>query len=315
MTALGKVISALVAEKKQHVPYRDSKLTKLLSDSLGGNSKTVMIANVGPAEENYEETLTTIRYANRAKDIKNAPKINEDPKDAMIRQYQDELANLKKQLLEQGNSLDPGLTIPGENGEMIIVSNNSKKKIEDMENQLKKEKENILSLVESEKKKIEEQKNLAEDEKLKLLEKLKVKQEEQDKQNRNKEKLLHKLKALEEKFVIGEENEKIAKQNEEIINKTKFELEEKERLRIKLQQEIEKENEEKTNLKLKYDDKQIEIEKKTEIFNKLKEKLQELEAEKQDLEKDFNSGIDEMEEMKNQIEKENNFKDVVKDSF
>lgn len=60
--------------------YRDSKLTRLLQDSLGGNTKTVMIANCGPADFNYKETLSTLRYANRAKNIKNKPRINEDPK-------------------------------------------------------------------------------------------------------------------------------------------------------------------------------------------------------------------------------------------
>ena len=100
---LGNVISALVSSKSQHVPYRDSKLTKLLMDSLGGNSKTVMIANVGPADYNYDETVNTLRYANRAKNIKNAPKINEDPKDAMIRQYQEELNKLKANIEAQIN--------------------------------------------------------------------------------------------------------------------------------------------------------------------------------------------------------------------
>lgn len=81
-----------------HVPYRDSKLTRLLQDSLGGNTKTVMIANVGPADWNYDETLSTLRYANRAKNIKNKPKINEDPKDTMLREYQEEIARLKAAL-------------------------------------------------------------------------------------------------------------------------------------------------------------------------------------------------------------------------
>merc|ERR1711879_788684 len=81
-----------------HIPYRDSKLTRLLQDSLGGNAKTVMVANIGPAAFNYEESLTTLRYANRAKNIKNKPKINEDPKDAMLREFQEEIARLKSML-------------------------------------------------------------------------------------------------------------------------------------------------------------------------------------------------------------------------
>jgi kinesin family protein 3/17 len=62
LSALGNVISALVDGKSQHVPYRDSKLTRMLQDSLGGNTKTIMIAAVSPADYNYEETLSTLRY-------------------------------------------------------------------------------------------------------------------------------------------------------------------------------------------------------------------------------------------------------------
>ena len=94
LSALGNVIAALTADaagvngastsstsaQQQHIPYRDSKLTRLLSDSLGGNSKTVMVANICPADSSWEETLSTLRYASRAKFIKNQPKINEDPK-------------------------------------------------------------------------------------------------------------------------------------------------------------------------------------------------------------------------------------------
>ncbi|EYC20441.1 hypothetical protein Y032_0022g624 [Ancylostoma ceylanicum] len=100
LSALGNVISALVDGKSTHIPYRDSKLTRLLQDSLGGNSKTVMVACIGPASYNYEETLGTLRYANRAKNIKNKPKINEDPKDAMLREFQDEIQRLRA-LLEK----------------------------------------------------------------------------------------------------------------------------------------------------------------------------------------------------------------------
>lgn len=100
LSALGNVISALVDGKSQYIPYRDSKLTRLLQDSLGGNSKTLMVANIGPASYNYEESLTTLRYANRAKNIKNQPRINEDPKDALLREYQEEIKRLKT-LLEQ----------------------------------------------------------------------------------------------------------------------------------------------------------------------------------------------------------------------
>lgn len=102
LSSLGNVISAL-AEKSPHVPYRDSKLTRLLQDSLGGNSKTTMIANIGPSEYNYNETLTTLRYAQRAKTIQNKPVKNEDPQDAKLREYQEEIARLRKLITERQN--------------------------------------------------------------------------------------------------------------------------------------------------------------------------------------------------------------------
>ena len=81
LLALGNVISALTEEgkKNNHVPYRDSKLTRILQDSLGGNSRTSMIACVSPAEINFEETLNTLKYASRARNIKNKPIVNRDP--------------------------------------------------------------------------------------------------------------------------------------------------------------------------------------------------------------------------------------------
>ncbi|XP_068170757.1 kinesin-like protein KIF17 [Antennarius striatus] len=95
LSALGNVISALVDGRSKYIPYRDSKLTRLLQDSLGGNTRTLMIACLSPADNNYEETLSTLRYANRAKCIQNKPRINEDPKDALLREYQEEIKTLR----------------------------------------------------------------------------------------------------------------------------------------------------------------------------------------------------------------------------
>lgn len=103
LTTLGNVINLLV-QGAPHVPYRNSKLTKLLSDSLGGNSKTLMIANVGPARSNHAETLQTLKYANRAKQIKNKPIVNEDAKDALLRQKQEELNLLRLQIQQMASS-------------------------------------------------------------------------------------------------------------------------------------------------------------------------------------------------------------------
>nr|XP_033777070.1 LOW QUALITY PROTEIN: kinesin-like protein KIF17 [Geotrypetes seraphini] len=107
LSALGNVISALVDSKSKHIPYRDSKLTRLLQDSLGGNTKTLMVACLSPADNNYDETLSTLRYANRAKNIKNKPHINEDPKDALLREYQEEIKRLRTLLAKQKEAKDP----------------------------------------------------------------------------------------------------------------------------------------------------------------------------------------------------------------
>ncbi|KAI4316678.1 hypothetical protein L6164_024634 [Bauhinia variegata] len=102
LLALGNVISALGDEKKRkegvHVPYRDSKLTRLLQDSLGGNSRTVMIACVSPADINAEETLNTLKYANRARNIQNKPVINRDPMSNEMLKMRQQLEYLQAEL-------------------------------------------------------------------------------------------------------------------------------------------------------------------------------------------------------------------------
>ncbi|KAJ9615184.1 hypothetical protein H2200_001258 [Cladophialophora chaetospira] len=102
LSTLGRVIAALAdlssGKKGMKVPYRDSVLTWLLKDSLGGNSLTAMIAAISPADINFEETLSTLRYADSAKRIKNHAVINEDPNARMIRELKEELAKLRSQL-------------------------------------------------------------------------------------------------------------------------------------------------------------------------------------------------------------------------
>ncbi|XP_024533405.1 kinesin-like protein KIN-4A isoform X1 [Selaginella moellendorffii] len=112
LLALGNVISALGDDKKRkeggHVPYRDSKLTRLLQDSLGGNSRTVMIACVSPADSNAEETLNTLKYANRARNIQNKPTVNRDPAAAELLKLRQQIEILQNQLLcaQEANSSD-----------------------------------------------------------------------------------------------------------------------------------------------------------------------------------------------------------------
>lgn len=88
-------LAANDSNKKHYIPYRDSILTWLLKDSLGGNSKTVILATISPADINYAETLSTLRYANRAKNIINKPTVNEDPNVKLIRELRAEIEQLK----------------------------------------------------------------------------------------------------------------------------------------------------------------------------------------------------------------------------
>lgn len=97
LMALGGVINAL-AESKPFVPYRNSKLTRLLQESLGGNSATIMVANVSPADYNAEETIGTLRYASRAKKIQNKVVRNEDVHERVIRELQEEIDRLRGEL-------------------------------------------------------------------------------------------------------------------------------------------------------------------------------------------------------------------------
>ncbi|KAG6963388.1 hypothetical protein JG687_00006597, partial [Phytophthora cactorum] len=126
LLALGNVISALGDDKRRvgtaggtvHVPYRDSKLTRLLQDSLGGNARTLMIACVSPASVNFEETLNTLKYANRAKNIKNKPIVNDRVASEEDRQrnelemtrMREEITNLQTQLQQQTTATPPSRT-------------------------------------------------------------------------------------------------------------------------------------------------------------------------------------------------------------
>ncbi|XP_012450635.1 kinesin-like protein KIN-4A [Gossypium raimondii] len=108
LLALGNVISALGDEKKRkegiHVPYRDSKLTRLLQDSLGGNNRTVMIACISPADSNAEETLNTLKYANRVRNIQNKPVVNRDPMSNEMLKMRQQLQYLQAELCARGDS-------------------------------------------------------------------------------------------------------------------------------------------------------------------------------------------------------------------
>uniref|UniRef100_A0A673LLW6 Chromosome-associated kinesin KIF4-like n=1 Tax=Sinocyclocheilus rhinocerous TaxID=307959 RepID=A0A673LLW6_9TELE len=127
LLSLGNVISALGDESKKgtFVPYRDSKLTRLLQDSLGGNSHTLMIACVSPADSNIEETINTLRYADRARKIKNKPILNVDPRAVEMKRLKQQVQELQVMLLHARGGVAPVLTgsEPAENVSHILEQN------------------------------------------------------------------------------------------------------------------------------------------------------------------------------------------------
>ena len=109
LSALGNVISALTDQKaRPHIPYRNSKVTRILEDSLGGNCKTTMMAMVSPSADAFGESQSTLKFATRAKKIKNEARINEDiDQKTLVRKYEIELRRLKQEL-EQRNNIGTG---------------------------------------------------------------------------------------------------------------------------------------------------------------------------------------------------------------
>ena len=221
LSALGNVISALVDGKGGHIPYRDSKLTRMLQDSLGGNTKTLMIANIGPADMNFDETLSTLRYANRAKNIKNKPKINEDPKDAMLREFQEEIARLKAQLAGKGGNYvgSPGGAIAAGSPNLAQIKEEMRSQmrdsiksamVQDIADKARKEletkaKKDLEELQKSKEKTDEEKKRIENELKLQQQElesyALEVQKEQQERENIEK-----RLKAMESKVIHGDVN-------------------------------------------------------------------------------------------------------------
>nr|XP_033931329.1 kinesin-like protein KIF13B isoform X4 [Pseudochaenichthys georgianus] len=125
LSTLGLVISALADQgagknRSKFVPYRDSVLTWLLKDSLGGNSRTAMVATISPAADNYDETLSTLRYADRAKSIVNHAVVNEDPNARIIRELREEVEKLREQLTEAESMKAPDLKDRLEESEKLI---------------------------------------------------------------------------------------------------------------------------------------------------------------------------------------------------
>jgi kinesin family member 11 len=152
LLTLGRVINALV-DKSQHIPYRESKLTRLLQDSLGGRTKTCIIATVSPAKSNLEETISTLDYAFRAKNIRNKPQVNSMvSKKTLLREFTAEIEKLKSELIatRQRNGVyltnDQYEEITVESESRRILSEEQRARIEAMEVSLRNKVQELFSL-------------------------------------------------------------------------------------------------------------------------------------------------------------------------
>uniref|UniRef100_A0A8C7U6J8 Kinesin-like protein n=1 Tax=Oncorhynchus mykiss TaxID=8022 RepID=A0A8C7U6J8_ONCMY len=193
LLTLGRVITALV-EKRPHVPYRESKLTRILQDSLGGRTKTSIIATVSPASINLEETLSTLDYANRAKNIMNKPEVNQKlTKRTLIKEYTEEIERLKRDLAATRDK--NGVYLSSENYESMAAAISSQEdhiteyteKIAAVEEELK----SVTELFEDRKEKLDKCTNDLEEKNQKLQE-----------THRDLQKTKQKL--TEEEFIVSE---------------------------------------------------------------------------------------------------------------
>ncbi|KAJ8297503.1 hypothetical protein KUTeg_024034 [Tegillarca granosa] len=276
LSTLGNVISALVDGKSTHIPYRNSKLTRLLQDSLGGNSKTAMVANIGPADYNYDESISTLRYANRAKNIKNNAKINEDPKDALLRQFQKEIEELRKQLEEGGSDYEGESESESEEEEYIDEDGQKrtrKKRGKKGGKGKRISKEKMMEIeakIAQDRKLLEEKKDMAEEERNNVKLDLEVKENELKKYQEEQEQLTQKLAAIEKKIIVGGENllEK-AEEQEKMLEESAKELEDRKRKEEELRIALEEKEAERVDIEEKYSNLQEEIAGKTKKLKKV----------------------------------------------
>ena len=232
-----------------------------------------MIATMSPASYNFDETISTLRYANRAKCIKNKPTINEDPKDALLREFQEEITRLREQL----DSLEGG---EGEEGSQAGSKKTSKEKKKKsaktkktaVEGAPKTEQqlEEMQRQVDAEKRAVLDSDTMDEDERLKLLDELKKRAAEIAKEKEERDALANKLKELEKQLLVGDVNllDKEAQQREKLARQA-AELEEQRRKERELQRQLEESEGTKLQIEEEYNNLQEEAQAKTKKLKKL----------------------------------------------
>uniref|UniRef100_A0A673J092 Kinesin-like protein n=1 Tax=Sinocyclocheilus rhinocerous TaxID=307959 RepID=A0A673J092_9TELE len=309
LSALGNVISALVDGRSTHIPYRDSKLTRLLQDSLGGNARTVMVANIGPASYNLEETLTTLRYANRAKNIKNKPRVNEDPKDALLREFQEEIARLKEQLEKRSGRKRSKRRRRREEDDDEEEGMDADKNIVDYWHEQQEK-------LEKERKAIMEDHSLVAEEKQRLLKEKEKKMDDLRKEKEASEMLAAKVKAMESKLLVGGKNiVDHTNEQQRILEMKRQEIAEQKRREREMQQVMECRDEETLELKETYSSLQQEVDIKTKKLKKLFSKLQSVKAEIQDAQDEHVKYRQELEQTQNELTRELKLKHLIIENF
>ncbi|KAI6654750.1 Kinesin-like protein KIF3B [Oopsacas minuta] len=304
LSALGNVISALVDPSVTHIRYRDSKLTRLLQDSLGGNSKTVMIATIGPASYNFEESLLTLRYANRAKNIKNKPRINEDPKDALLREFQDELSRLKSMM---GNKKKKKFK-EGKKGE----EQSDYEEERDHEAYLKEERKRL----ESEKASLLQNTEIVEEEKDRMVNEVQKKMEEVKKEQKNRDNLAAKIKAMESKLLAGGKTISVhTAEQEKALAERKKQISAQKAREQEMRQKLEANKESASEIKETFDNLQEEVDNKT---RKLKKLYHQLQLTKTEIEDHTNEQVRQKQDLLSaheMLNKEIKFKKLVLENF
>lgn len=322
LSTLGNVISALVDGKSTHVPYRNSKLTRLLQDSLGGNSKTMMCANIGPADYNYDETISTLRYANRAKNIKNKARINEDPKDALLRQFQKEIEELKKKL-EEGEEIS-GSDISGseedDDEECEVGEDGEKrKKRRDQAGKKKVSPDKMVEMqakIDEERKALETKLDMEEEERNKARAELEKREKDLLKAQQEHQSLLEKLSALEKKVIVGGVDLLAkAEEQEKLLEESNMELEERRKRAEQLRRELEEKEQERLDIEEKYTSLQEEAQGKTKKLKKVWTMLMAAKSETADLQQEHQREIEGLLENIRQLSRELRLQMLIIDNF
>ncbi|GBM01954.1 Kinesin-like protein KIF3A [Araneus ventricosus] len=311
LSTLGNVISALVDGKSTHIPYRNSKLTRLLQDSLGGNAKTLMCANIGPAGYNYDESLSTLRYANRAKNIKNKAKINEDPKDTMLKKFKDEIEELKKQLedcSEGGTESGEDISEKGEE--------ETKPKVHRKKAFSEEETKKMQEQIEEDRKKLAERKDILEEERTKISSELEKRQRDLAGIRTDHDVLLQKLQGLEKQIIIGGENllEK-AQEQERLLEESSKELEERKKKEMELKKALEEKETERLDIEEKYSSLQEEAASKTKKLKKVWQMLLSAKNELNDLRQEHQREMEGLLENIRQLDRELSLNKLIIDMF